>query len=485
MGEKVYKLLGIEENIMSRGIVYVCFGEEYDRLGAHTIALSRKFISAPITVLTNLKTRCAKWKESPDINFVHINMHTNSNREVKVQLYKYAPYDETLYVDCDSIVTRPGIEGIFDHLKSTDFVFQNYDLWSDGKRYYRIYRDAARVLNVSLPLRICVGGFWAFRKTETTTRFFDLWHSCWKKLGSGRDMPALACAIKKSEIPHDLVFKKEHKFFSFGMPADTIVLHRMHADDLNRYYGVPVHKQNKEFDKGHRDNWDMVYFDDESNRIVNDPWIVRKFDREKRILDKEKYIDKYLPEMNAGGLSVLDIATGPGEFLELAQKRNCEAIGNEAPSKMLGRGEDNLYEKFGVIKHKEKDLYVIYADANDIIEKGNPDTDGKTFDIINCQHAINFIAVNCFNFKPEQGPYQNNGEWIFGDTFNAFFDRFFKWCKNHLNANGIVMIAALHADNKTEYSEKVSAIARENGFCVEINDKDLNHKFRGATRYVA
>jgi hypothetical protein len=248
---------------MSRGICYIAFGEEYDKLAAHTIAISRKFVSIPITVLTNVKVRHEKWSESPEVNFVYLDIPTNNNREVKNQIFKYTPYDETLYLDCDSIIVKRGIEAIFNYLRETDIVFQHHTLWTEGKKYYRIYRDTAGMFGVWLPLRVCLGGFWAFRKSERTIKFFDLWNQYWKQAGSGRDMPALACAIKNSGIPHSIVTKLNHKFFSFGIPADTIVVHRVHKDDLLKYYGIPMYRQNKGFDIGNRSFWDMVPFIEE------------------------------------------------------------------------------------------------------------------------------------------------------------------------------------------------------------------------------
>jgi hypothetical protein len=213
--------------------------------------------------LTNVKNRDAKWKESPDINFIYIDAPTDSNRDIKSQLYKYTPYEKTLYIDCDAIITRLGIEAIFDYLTDdNNFVFQHHALWVDGIQYYRLYRDTAKTLKVSLPLRVCLGGFWAFKKTPKAEGFFDLWNQYWKEMGSGRDMPALACAIKNSGISYSLVYRKEHKFFSFGITDDVIVVHRSRANDLYNYYGVPIYQQNKAFDVGHRAYWDMVNFND-------------------------------------------------------------------------------------------------------------------------------------------------------------------------------------------------------------------------------
>jgi hypothetical protein len=185
---------------MNRGIVYIAFGEEYDRLAAHTVAYSRQFISCPITVLSNVKTRDKKWTEIPDINFIDLDIPTEQNRRVKIELYKYTPYDETIYLDVDSVVTKPGIEKMFDGLKENDIVFQQHTFWKSGKRYYKIYAETMKQFGVSLPLCVCLGGFWAFKNTEGTKSFFKQWILNWIETGKGRDMPSMACAIKQSGI---------------------------------------------------------------------------------------------------------------------------------------------------------------------------------------------------------------------------------------------------------------------------------------------
>jgi hypothetical protein len=90
-------------------------------------------------------------------------------------------------------------------------------------------------------------------------------------------MPALACAIQTSTIRHATIFKKEDGFFSFGMDTDAIAVHRVRPDDLLTHFGIPVHKQNKDFDIGHRSNWDLVNFDGDEKPILKcQPSVIRK-----------------------------------------------------------------------------------------------------------------------------------------------------------------------------------------------------------------
>lgn len=462
---------------MTRGYLYLAFGAEYDKLAAHTIAKSMEFVRLPVTVISNVKDKCEKWNSIQGVNFINLNYPDDDNRGVRTSLINYTPYDETLYIDCDSVIVKPGIEKIFDLLNGKDAVFQQCYEWLPGKRYFKIYRDAARLFSISLPWKIFNGGFFAFRKTYKAYDFFVYWYDYWRIHSVGRDMPAMAAAVRNSGLTYATVTKEKDKFFSFGMTSDAIVLHRIKFDDLNRHFGIPIHNHNKKFDEGNAWFWEKVYFDDEENKLVNDPWIKTKFDRARRVVDKKQYIEKFLPEIFSGGLDVLDIATGPGEFIELAMEFDCKAIGIEGFGRMLERPIDTLYNRFSRLKLKEKGLPVIHADMNDVLKIDLPELAGRKFDIINCQLAINFIFSDCFNSHPELGAYRNNGEWIFNDNFSRHFNDYFRWCKNHLHKNGIVMLAALQAVNRAEYSDRIIELAEAMGYICLVSDGWLNHKF--------
>jgi len=462
---------------MTRGYLYLAMGAEYDKLAAHTIAKSIEFLSLPVSVISNIKTKCKKWAEIPGVNFIDIDLPDDANREVRTQLIKYTPYDETLYIDCDSVVVKHGLETIFDLLNGNDAIFQECHEWLPHRQYYRFYRDAAKLFHVELPWKIFMGGFFAFRKNDTVSDFFARWNEYWRRHNVGRDMPALSCSIRNSAIKYEIITTEKHGFFSFGMKSNAIILHRVNFDDLHRYFGIPLHGHNKKYDEGKKWFWERVYFDDEENKLVHDPWIRKKFDPWQRMVDKQKYVEKFLPEMYTGGIDVLDIATGPGEFLRLAMKMECNALGIEGFCRMFDRPIDRLYNQFSRLKLREDETPVVLSDMNDVLRTDPPELAGRKFDIINCQFAINFIFLDCFNFHPELGEYRNNGEWIFNEDFQRHFEDYFRWCKGHLHKNGIVMIAALQAFNKEEYSRRIIRIADSFGFKCVLSEGNLNHKF--------
>lgn len=181
------------------GLLYVAFGEKFDIMAAKTIAYSQKFTDLPITVLTNVTKRCEGWKKTKNINFVEIKDSTVNNRNYKTSMINYSPYDKTIYIDTDSVIQQRGIEKAFDKLNGNDLMLNIYGQWV-GRVPLSYYRRVMKKLAVTVPIIIYYGAFIGFSKTENAFKFFNNWNNNWKKsctTGTLREMPALACTIKK------------------------------------------------------------------------------------------------------------------------------------------------------------------------------------------------------------------------------------------------------------------------------------------------
>lgn len=252
---------------MSRGIVYIAFGPEYERLAGETISRSLPFIgNLPVCLLINNRRPLAGTLELEEkgVSVVFIDAPTDRNRDVKTRLFNYSPFDETLYIDTDSVVRKPGIEKIFDFLHGNDAVFQLHKTWRKNEKYYDLYRRALSMFGCIQPLRIFIGGFFAFKKTEKTGLFFSRWNEYWKRFGSGRDMPPLACAMQKSGLECACITRQNDRIFSFGVNEDCIVVHRVKRNDLETKFGISAHRQNKPFDR--RADWALVYSESEQKK---------------------------------------------------------------------------------------------------------------------------------------------------------------------------------------------------------------------------
>jgi hypothetical protein len=240
---------------MKNGIAYIAFGENYAKLGYSTIKYSRQYTDLPITVFVNSDSGAYDWA-ALGVDVVKIDMPTSENRQVKTSLPDYTPYDTTLYIDVDSVVSLPELETIFQIIGDKEILFQKYGTWKPGDKFADIYRRACVKTGTDLPLPVYYGGFIAFRKTVNVKAFFKKWNECWRLTGSGREMPALACAAKAVELDK-MIIKKEQKIFTVGKNAAGIVRHRSGSGDLMQY-GAPRYHANKPWDRP--GDWKQVFY---------------------------------------------------------------------------------------------------------------------------------------------------------------------------------------------------------------------------------
>jgi len=242
---------------MSRGLLYVSFGEACDKLAVHTIAYSRQFTDLPIHVLTNVQNRCKRWKNLSGITFNVFKVKTELNREYKTRMNMYTPFDETLYLDCDSVVQKKGIEQAFEF--EEDVALNLFLYWEKGDKIIRLYRNAMQLSNVYLPLCVYNGACICFKRRDTKiNEFFRLWHHTWEITGKGREMPALACALKSSGVS---IKKLPKNFFApdYYKPESTVQHNYTPNDSISFWdrYNIPHTQLLKNFD-GDKTDWNWV-----------------------------------------------------------------------------------------------------------------------------------------------------------------------------------------------------------------------------------
>lgn len=243
------------------GVVYVAFGREYDNLAAHTVQASLPKLNLPVCVMSNLgaRERSPLWADLPGVTFRDFDLHTDLNRAVKTRLYRYTPFEYTVYIDCDAIVQHTGITRMLAYAQNHQLCLQHTRTWYEGTKCARLYRDTVVRFQAKLPLPIYLGGFFSFaRKSPLVTGIFDTWHMLWRDGGQGRDMPALAIAVQRSGF-QPKVITADDDLFSFGLSDTAVVVHRAHPDDLHTHFGMPKYEMNKPFDKA--GDWDKVYLD--------------------------------------------------------------------------------------------------------------------------------------------------------------------------------------------------------------------------------
>lgn len=199
----------------------------------------------------------------------------------------------------------------------------------------------------------------------------------------------------------------------------------------------------------------------------------KKLDWDARFKRKEVYVSKYLNEIKLGNKKILDLGTGPGEFIKLCNDYKNVTLGIDNKIE----NDETLpsyseYQKYLDYCKKCYSKYRLKVACFDLYENINNIEEKITFkpDIINCEATINFIFKKHFVFGDN-----NDGHWVITKTFENELDFFIKKIKSLLRKNGIFMLSALHALNEKEYNEIVIKLATKNNFSVERFD-NLRHK---------
>ena len=228
-------LIDRKKDSKSKGILYLAFGEEFDKLTAETACYSRRFTDLPMCVLTNLKERSPKWEELSNVHFRYIELPANKNRGIKVSLTHYTPYDETLFIDSDAVIQKRGIEIYFSYLKDFDVVCQYHASFNEGVAFVRSkYGRLIALLDEKYPVIVYFNGAFFFRKSSE--EFFSLWKRYWKLSGEGRDMPGFIFAVKHL-MNKVKIFRKE-KFFTNFLEDESYCIQHKGFKNFEEKFGI-------------------------------------------------------------------------------------------------------------------------------------------------------------------------------------------------------------------------------------------------------
>lgn len=226
------------------------------------------------------------------------------------------------------------------------------------------------------------------------------------------------------------------------------------------------------------DNWE-----DEYNRIISDPFIQRKYNRDRRLNDKLSYISEWTPEVMHGGGFVIDIGPGPGEYLELCRFFGNKIKGFDAKPDLSMMGDN--YVKLSILMAKRQKISIIFDNFINIIENDNTIQE-DTVSLINSQGAIEQIFKNHIEFpegiNKEGWIPSHNGCWVLSEEcqedFNNMFLRFNKWLRpkskiviypngsknnevfDNIIRNSIVNIKTLELLDKTDPTGRIKIITK-------------------------
>jgi len=236
---------------VSRGIIIVAFGQEYDRVAAAAWKYSQTHTTLPLCVLTNLPKaqRSPKWDTCQNFVMIEHADPVNKNRQYKTSLCDHTPFDETLYMDATCVLRRAGIEHELDMLQEHDMLFHHYLSWGGYcKRVLKIYQRAMQKFHVALPVDMPSGCVFAFRKNDKVRKFFTTWNMYWLAFGAGWEMPPLMCARKHSVQSGLFAGWLTEAYYAVEYEGVTAIVQRLYDKQIAGQFDVPDHKHYHPFD---------------------------------------------------------------------------------------------------------------------------------------------------------------------------------------------------------------------------------------------
>lgn len=178
---------------MKNGIVYITFirakKKKVDRikeLEYSVNSLKKRHPNLSVTLFTD---------ENPDVSGIdNVKLISVDSVRIKQNYLEQSPYDNTLYLDCDTRIVGPILEP-FRLMERFDLAITHDLIRKDSKKSVK-YPDYA---NIPDGFSEFGGGVMMFRKSPQTTIFFETWRENYKKwfdlTGEQRDQPSLRVSI--------------------------------------------------------------------------------------------------------------------------------------------------------------------------------------------------------------------------------------------------------------------------------------------------
>jgi SAM-dependent methyltransferase len=200
---------------------------------------------------------------------------------------------------------------------------------------------------------------------------------------------------------------------------------------------------------------------DEFDRLVRDPYLSLKYDRERRLSDKMEYVDELAVEIRSGG-RVLDLGPGPGEFLEVARSFGCRIFGIDAAPGDSEMGDE--YLRLSRLMTFRQQLPVWYVGFDRLLSQRHLPFLDQAFTFINSQGSIEQIfrshLVGPRHRDTKDARLQS---WTLDARMAEAFRRFFSEAHRILDRRGVLLIYGNGAANSEAYGDFIQAMTREMG----------------------
>lgn len=210
------------------GIIYLAFGRPYLAMALVSFHSVRKTNpKMPVCILTNVCDKIDKidgWIEGFDV-WKYMEMNTSDNRKIKTQLYKFTPFEKTLYLDSDTIVVGD--------LSKTTLFLDYFDLCLklNGGEQTKAGRTDIKVLNEKATINELPhwnGGVVFFKKDVKVNNFFNLWYEFYEMHENKYDQISLVEALFRSDcrvLSLDSRWNYKRKNIAIPIKKNVKILH--------------------------------------------------------------------------------------------------------------------------------------------------------------------------------------------------------------------------------------------------------------------
>jgi len=212
---------------MKRGALYICYGDKYIQEGIISAESLKKFHpDLHITFLSD-KAFLSKFVDNVEI------IKPKAKRP-KVEHIKQSPYEETLFLDVDTVIDSP-IDDIFKLLSKFDMAICD-DTCRKRPKYSKIMTEYK---NIPYGFSELNTGVICFKKTESIDNLFSLWRAYYKKYNNKCpwDQPSFRISLWESDVKFHVlpreynVRSKQNKLKNKGFLHDPKVYHMHHGEN--------------------------------------------------------------------------------------------------------------------------------------------------------------------------------------------------------------------------------------------------------------
>jgi len=186
--------------------------------------------------------------------------------------------------------------------------------------------------------------------------------------------------------------------------------------------------------------------------LMKDPYLSKKYNRERRIKDHRKYMGAFTPELkHVKGKKILDIGCAMGEYLEICREFGHEIQGVDAPLEDCEMG--NEYIRLSKLMTERQHIPVDYCGLQAWLNKAH--AAGEYF-YINMRGCIEQCFYEHQSGTPHRVTHNAGGlKWIITKELQDKFELMFKMFSHILEDGGRIAIWANGSKNNPEYDNLI------------------------------